>query len=175
VVARPFVVREVRRGSAAVILRGRTRPVPLAVRPETLALIQEGLRGVVRMPTGTAHALTARTFPIPVMGKTGTTNDFKDALFVGSTYGADGITVAVRIGFDDGRTLGSRETGARVALPVFREVMLRVYGDRVLGAAPRFPGRIEQRIGQFLANPAPPALVVDATAGRAVARTPTPQ
>ena len=105
------------------------------------------------MPTGTAHALTSRAFPIAVMGKTGTTNDFKDALFVGSTYGVDGITVAVRIGFDDGRSLGPRETGGRVALPVFREVMLRVYGDRIAGAAPAFPRGIEQRITQYLTDP----------------------
>jgi len=50
-----------------------------------LALIQEGLRGVVRIPTGTAQALDSRAFPIAVMGKTGTTNEFRDALFVGST------------------------------------------------------------------------------------------
>ena len=87
------------------------------------------------------------------MGKTGTTNDFKDALFVGSTYGVDGITVAVRIGFDDGRSLGSRETGGRVALPVFREVMQRVYESRITGAAPSFPRAIEQRITQYLTNP----------------------
>ena len=97
------------------------------------------------------------------MGKTGTTNDFKDALFVGSTYGVDGITVAVRIGFDDGRSLGSRETGGRVALPVFREVMLRVYESRITGAAPSFPRGIEQRITQYLTNPPPPALVAAAT------------
>ena len=54
------------------------------------------------------------------MGKTGTTNDFKDALFVGSTYGVDGITVAVRIGFDDGRSLGSqrnRRPGGPAGVP----------------------------------------------------------
>jgi membrane carboxypeptidase/penicillin-binding protein len=45
------------------------------------------------------------------MGKTGTTSDFRDALFVGSTYGPGGITVAVRIGFDDNRALGKKETG----------------------------------------------------------------
>ena len=43
------------------------------------------------------------------MGKTGTTNEFRDALFVGSTYGVDGITVAIRIGFDDNRSLGGNE------------------------------------------------------------------
>ncbi len=153
VVAQPHVVREVLRGSGASIPLRRKRPVPLGVDAQTMALIQEGLRGVVRMPTGTAHALTSRAFPIAVMGKTGTTNDFKDALFVGSTYGVDGITVAVRIGFDDGRSLGPRETGGRVALPVFREIMLRVYGDHIAGAAPAFPPGIEQRITQYLTNP----------------------
>ena len=91
-----------------------------------LSLIQEGLRGVVRIPSGTAHALDSDWFPIPVMGKTGTTSEFKDALFVGSTYGVDGITVAVRVGFDDSHSLGRKETGGRVALPVFQELMLKV-------------------------------------------------
>jgi membrane carboxypeptidase/penicillin-binding protein len=106
----------------------------------------------VRMPTGTAHALDARTFAIAVMGKTGTTNEFRDALFVGSTYGVDGITVAVRVGFDDNRTLGSKETGGRVALPVFQEVMSRLYGDRLVGPVPAFPRQMEQRISASLSN-----------------------
>jgi membrane carboxypeptidase/penicillin-binding protein len=86
------------------------------------------------------------------MGKTGTTNQFRDALFVGSTYGPEGITVAVRIGFDDNRSLGSDETGARVALPVFREVMLKAYGEKLVGRAPRFPAEMEQHIDAFLEN-----------------------
>jgi membrane carboxypeptidase/penicillin-binding protein len=84
------------------------------------------------------------------MGKTGTTNEFRDALFVGSTYGVGGITVAVRIGFDDNRSLGSNETGGRVALPVFRDVMLRVYEAGFVGSAPVFPGPMEQRITRHL-------------------------
>jgi penicillin-binding protein 1A len=118
----------------------------------SLALIQEGLRGVVRLPTGTAHALDVRGFPIAVMGKTGTTNEFRDALFVGSTYGMDGITVAVRIGFDDNRSLGPRETGGRVALPVFREVMLNAYRDGLVGPVPAFPDQMERRITHYLAG-----------------------
>ncbi len=86
------------------------------------------------------------------MGKTGTTNDFRDALFVGSTYGPGGITVAVRIGFDDNRTLGANETGGRTALPVFREIMLRVYGDSLVGPAPAFPRAIEEGIDGYLAS-----------------------
>ncbi len=108
--------------------------------------IQTGLRGVVRIPGGTANALNGPAFPIPVMGKTGTTSDFRDALFVGSTYGAAGITVAVRIGFDDDRTLGPKETGGRAALPVFREIMLQVYRNQLVGAVPEFPWVIEEDI-----------------------------
>jgi membrane carboxypeptidase/penicillin-binding protein len=107
---------------------------------------------VVRVPSGTAHALDSRGFPIAVMGKTGTTNEFRDALFVGSTYGPEGITVAVRIGFDDNRSLGPGETGGRVALPVFKEVLLRAYGQKLLGPAPRFPAEMEQHINVFLGS-----------------------
>lgn len=123
------------------------------IRSAALRAIQEGLRGVVRLPNGTAHSLDARDFPIPVMGKTGTTSDFRDALFVGSTYGTLGITVAVRIGFDDNRPLGEQETGGRTALPIFREIMLRVYQDQLVGRAPHFPREIEDGIDQYLATP----------------------
>jgi penicillin-binding protein 1A len=123
-----------------------------AIDSAALRSIQEGLRGVVRLPGGTAHSLDRRDFPVPVMGKTGTTSNFRDALFVGSTYGTQGITVAVRIGFDDDRPLGQRETGARTALPIFREIMLRVYQDKLLGSVPSFPREIEDGIDQYLAK-----------------------
>ena len=102
---------------------------------------------------GTAHALDTDAFPIPVMGKTGTTSNFRDALFVGSTYGPRGITIAVRIGFDDNRELGAKETGGRAALPIFRDVMLRVYRDNILGPAPQFPRFMEAGIDRYLEGP----------------------
>ena len=108
------------------------------------------LRGVVRLPEGTAHALDGPDFPIPVMAKTGTMSDFRDALFLGSTYGPEGIRVAVRIGFDDNCALGEKETGQRAALPIFREIMLRGYQDRLQGLVPRFPREIEERIDEYL-------------------------
>jgi len=122
----------------------------------SLALIQEGLRGVIRLPGGTARALSGSAFPIPVMGKTGTTSEFRDALFVGSTYGAQGITIAVRIGFDDNRTLGPRETGGRTALPIFREIMTRAYADQLVGTVPQFPREMEARINVYLASSTQP-------------------
>jgi penicillin-binding protein 1A len=93
------------------------------------------------------------------MGKTGTTSEYRDALFVGSTYGPRGITVAVRIGFDDDRTLGDKETGGRTALPIFREIMLRVYEDALAGAVPRFPRDMEGRLDAYLALAAAPRAV----------------
>jgi penicillin-binding protein 1A len=84
------------------------------------------------------------------MGKTGTTNEFRDALFIGSTYGPEGITIAVRIGFDDNRSLGAGESGGRVALPVFKETMLKVYREKLAGPVPEFPTQMEQNINAYL-------------------------
>jgi penicillin-binding protein 1A len=126
-----------------------------------LRQIQEGLRGVVRIPGGTANALDRRDFPIPVMGKTGTTSNNRDALFVGSTYGPDGITVAVWIGFDDNSPLGRGETGGRTALPVFREILLQVYRDELVGPVPGFPWHIEQGITGYLQGPLPDTRLTD--------------
>ena len=155
VAAEPHVIARVTDAAGAVVLYQAPRaPSGLGSGGPSaaeLSLIQEGLRGVVRLPEGTAHALDAADFPIPVMGKTGTTSDFRDALFVGSTYGLHGITVAVRIGFDDNRALGARETGSRAALPIFREIMLRLYRHRLVGPVPEFPSALEARIDAYLA------------------------
>jgi membrane peptidoglycan carboxypeptidase len=148
--AKPFVIRRIVRDSGEVVAGGGQSALPVQIDSAALSMIQEGLRGVVLMPNGTAHALQSWAFPIPVMGKTGTTNEFRDALFVGSTYGPEGITVAVRIGFDDNRTLGPLETGGRVALPVFKEIVLGAYGEKLVGPVPQFPASMEQRINQSL-------------------------
>jgi penicillin-binding protein 1A len=146
----PHVIRKIVLDSGEVIADGVRRSSPVDVDADALALIQEGLRGVVRIPGGTAHALDSGGLPFAVMGKTGTTNEFRDALFVGSTYGPEGITVAVRIGFDDNRSLGAKETGGLVALPVFREIVLGAYGKKLVGPAPRFPAEMEERIDVYL-------------------------
>jgi penicillin-binding protein 1A len=150
VLAQPYLIRQIVRDSGEVVADSEDDESPVDLEEAALPLIQEGLRGVVRIPTGTAHALDSRDFPIPVIGKTGTTNEFRDALFVGSTYGPEGITVAVRIGFDDNRSLGPKETGARVALPVFKEILLKVYGEKLVGPVPKFPPQMEQGINDYL-------------------------
>ncbi|MFO7691839.1 MAG: transglycosylase domain-containing protein, partial [Vicinamibacterales bacterium] len=149
VLAEPYIINRVTDldGQELYVAPRDTRVIQSA----GLRRIQEGLRGVVRIPGGTASVLSRRDFPVPVMGKTGTTSDFRDALFVGSTYGPSGITVAVRIGFDDNHPLGRSETGGRTALPIFREIMLRIYERRLVGEAPRFPYSIENGINQYVA------------------------
>jgi penicillin-binding protein 1A len=150
ILVQPYVIRRIVRDSGQVVADNENGGSPVYLGDGALSLIQEGLRGVVRIPGGTAHALDSNGFPIAIMGKTGTTNGFRDALFIGSTYGPEGITVAVRIGFDDNRSLGPKETGGRVALPVFREVMLRAYREKLLGPVPEFPAQMEQSINAYL-------------------------
>jgi penicillin-binding protein 1A len=139
-----------------------------------LALVQEALRGAIRLPGGTGHALASLS--VPVMGKTGTTTGFRDALFVGSTFGESGITVAVRIGFDDNRSLGEGETGGRCALPVFRKLVELAYQRGVLGPVPTFPPTVEQGIDAYMIASAPPPepVLAAATPVAAVAAAPTP-
>jgi penicillin-binding protein 1A len=145
--AEPWLLQQVATTEGALVYRHvAAESAPLDAQP--LAEIQEALRGVVRLPDGTGHALA--TLPVPVMGKTGTTNDFRDALFVGSTWGPGGITLAVRIGFDDYRPLGAGETGARAAMPVFREAILALYSRGVVGPVPRFPRELERGIDDYL-------------------------
>jgi penicillin-binding protein 1A len=56
----------------------------------------------------------------PVAGKTGTTNDFTDAWFVGFS---PNLACGVWVGFDEKKSLGSKETGARAALPIWMNFM----------------------------------------------------
>ena len=150
--AEPYVLARITDHRGGVRYEPTPQIRPLRVDPVALRQVQEGLRGTVRLPRGTAHALEASGFPVPVMGKTGTTNDFRDALFVGSTYGPEGLTVGVWVGFDDNRTLGPGETGARNALPVFAEVMRGIYEREHLAVAPDFPEAIEDGISSYLSR-----------------------
>jgi penicillin-binding protein 1A len=160
ILAQPYVIRRIVRDTGQVAVDNEHGGSQFSIDDSALSFIQEGLRGVVRLPSGTAHALASQDFPVAVMGKTGTTSDFRDALFVGSTYGPGGITVAVRIGFDDNRSLGSRETGGKVALPVFKEIMLRVYRGNLVGPVPEFPARIEESITAYLRGDSPDSTVL---------------
>ncbi len=65
-------------------------------------------------------AVAAAKMPYPLAGKTGTTNDFTDAWFVGFS---PSLTCGVWIGYDEKKSLGAKETGARAALPIWMQFM----------------------------------------------------
>jgi penicillin-binding protein 1A len=80
------------------------------------------LQGVVARGTGTA----AQRIGKPVAGKTGTTNDSRDAWFVGF---APDLAVGVYVGFDRPRNLGRQATGGSVALPIWVDFMSAALED----------------------------------------------
>ena len=84
--------------------------------PQTARVMTSLLQQVVQ--NGTAFA--AASLKHSLGGKTGTTNDFTDAWFVGFS---PSITCGVWVGFDEKKTLGNKETGARAALPIWMDFM----------------------------------------------------
>jgi membrane peptidoglycan carboxypeptidase len=150
-VAKPYLIDAVTDHVGNERYRAADASWELALAPEKLTYIQELLRGTVRLPRGTAHSLDTSNFPIQVMAKTGTSNEHRDAWFIASTYGLDGITVGVWVGYDDfSLALADRATGAGVALPIAREVLLALYGPGgLLGTPPRMPRDIEDRIDAY--------------------------
>src|SRR5438067_576420 len=83
---------------------------------ETAYLITNMMEDVIQR--GTAQA--AKGMGRPLAGKTGTTNDYTDAWFVG---GAPNLVTGIWVGFDDIRTLGEKETGSHAALPIWMTYM----------------------------------------------------
>nr|WP_234989416.1 penicillin-binding protein 1A [Brevundimonas sp. SH203] len=91
--------------------------------PITAYQMSSMLEGVVQRGT----AASARGLGPWVAGKTGTTNEYRSAWFVGFTTD---IVVGVLIGFDDNRSLGSGEAGASAAVPVFTDFMQTALKER---------------------------------------------
>ena len=111
--------------------------LPLEVARKMTELLQE--------PVKEGTASKALELKRPLAGKTGTTNDFTDAWFLGFT---PSLATGVWVGFDAKVTLGDKETGARAALPIWMDMMGQVLKDRP--------------IEQFL--PVPPSPNADPTA-----------
>jgi penicillin-binding protein 1A len=80
--------------------------------PMTAYQITSMMEGVVQRGTGTAAKMLNR----PVAGKTGTSNDYKDAWFIGFT---PELAVGVYVGYDTPRNMGRQATGGEMAVPIF--------------------------------------------------------
>ena len=77
------------------------------------------MEGVIKRGTGRK----LKNLNLNLAGKTGTTNKNMDAWFIGYT---SKLVIGVYVGFDEPKTLGKYETGAKAALPVFKEFVTNV-------------------------------------------------
>jgi penicillin-binding protein 1A len=115
----------------------------------TARIMTSMLREVVLHGTGVAAA----KMPFPVAGKTGTTNDFTDAWFVGFS---PTMTCGVWIGFDEKRSLGAKETGAHAALPIWMNFINTAMAGKDPGqfqATPDIPVSVVQKVDTPDASP----------------------
>ena len=121
--AKPYFIRRIEDYNR-VKLEESLPQMEKVLEPAIAEVMLRALQGVVHGERGTAAA--ARSLGRPVGGKTGTTNDFTDAWFVGFT---PSLTVAVWVGFDTKITLGNKEAGAVAALPIWIDFMREILKD----------------------------------------------
>jgi penicillin-binding protein 1A len=108
----------------------------------TARIMTSMLREVVLHGTGVAAA----KLPFPAAGKTGTTNDFTDAWFVGFS---PTMTCGVWVGFDEKKSLGAKETGAHAALPIWMNFMSSALAGKDPGQfqpPPEMPAAVAQKL-----------------------------
>src|SRR5206468_3175717 len=114
-----------------------------ALSPETAYVITNMLRGVVERGTGQGAKALGR----PVAAKTGTTNDYSNAWFIGFT---PRLATGVWVGYDRPRSLGKDETGSRVAVPIWT-----AYMGKILGDSPKEDFPVPERVVSLLVDEDP--------------------
>ena len=129
--------------------------------PMTAYQITSMMEGVVLRGTA-GGAGFQREVGKPVAGKTGTTNDYKDAWFIGFT---PDVVVGVYFGYDKPRSLGRGETGGKLAAPVVRDFMKAALADKAAAPFRVPPGikliRIDPKTG-MRAGPDTPKAILEA-------------
>jgi len=141
-----------------------------AIDPRTAYVMNDLLQGVATYGTAArAHAVLKRT----VAGKTGTTNDSNDAWFSGYTSGLAGTAW---LGYDQPRTLGAKETGGGVALPIwlgYMQEMIKTIPEEPPRVRP--DGLIEANGELFFSEYPPGQAVASLGLGSGNAQQPPPQ
>src|SRR4029079_1087068 len=113
--AEPFAILSVTDNGGQVLEKQEPEPQEV-VSKETAYLITNMMEDVVQKGTGQA----AKSLGRPIAGKTGTTNEFINACFIGGT---PNLVAGTFVGFDDRRSLGETESGAHAALPIWISFM----------------------------------------------------
>ena len=161
----PYVITEVDNGDNAVLYSHpsvnlcNTCPMdspdpsvaPRIITPQNAFLMRSALRDVVRMGTGVRAFRALKRDDIG--GKTGTTNEQRDAWFTG--FGPDWVATAW-VGFDDNSPLGHREVGGSAALPIWTDFMRAMLPPPTGKPDVPPPGVIEVMINPDTGNRLPP-------------------
>ena len=130
------------------------------IRPQTAYIITNMLRGVIEDPSGTGGK--AAQLGREVAGKTGTTNGYADAWFLGYT---PNIATGVWVGFDKEKTIGKSEVGGKSALPIWLDYMKDAHSNLPILTFPMPEGvklvKIDAESGK-LANSASKRVIVQA-------------
>jgi penicillin-binding protein 1A len=121
---RPYFITRIEDRDGNVLEEARVESEEV-ISPQTAYMMTYLMKGVVEGETGTARALQALGWPLA--GKTGTTDRYSDAWFIG--FSPD-LCAGVWIGHDKMVTLGERQSGGVAALPIWRDFFVRVIEDR---------------------------------------------
>ncbi len=119
------------------------KPAELVLSPANAYVMTDMLQQVAR--SGTAAAAKKRLGRSDIGGKTGTTNDFKDAWFSGFNHD---LVTSVWVGFDQPRSLGKREAATKVALPIWIDFMEIALKDKPETSQAR-PDNVKQNGDEF--------------------------
>jgi penicillin-binding protein 1A len=142
------------------------------IRPETAYVMVSIMKSVIE--AGTARSAGPK-LQRPAAGKTGTSDDSRDAWFVGFT---PELLAAVWVGFDEHRVLGRGEEGARAALPIWTDFMTKALAGRPVSDFAQPPGVVVARIDPATGLLPPPGaegveeVFIDGTAPTEVAAPP---
>ncbi len=121
----PILVTRVEDEHGTVLEENHPHP-ELVLRPQTAYIITSMMQSVVN--EGTATAIRQVGFTGPAAGKTGTTDDYTDAWFIGHT---PTLTCGIWIGYDKKRTIFPGATGGVIAAPAWGELMKEIYLDSI--------------------------------------------
>jgi penicillin-binding protein 1A len=113
--AEPYAILSVKDNAGKVLEQAEPQSLQV-ISKETAYLITNMMEDVIQKGTGQAAKVIGR----PIAGKTGTTDEFINAWFIG---GAPNLVTGIYVGFDDRRSLGETESGAHAALPIWINFM----------------------------------------------------
>ncbi|MBI3991785.1 MAG: PBP1A family penicillin-binding protein [Candidatus Lambdaproteobacteria bacterium] len=139
----PIYITRIEDSSGNVLLRNEPSAEPV-ISEATAYLVTDMLQDVVRSPLGTGYR-AMEGFKRPAAGKTGTTQNYSDAWYIGMI---PQLVSGVYVGFDDPKiSLGPSETGSRTAAPIWKNFMVAIESSLPVESFRQPPTVVAHRVG----------------------------